>query len=39
MNTLANYKVAKEIYSAYGIDTDLALERLKNKLNFPIQCW
>src|SRR5690554_807543 len=38
MNTIKNYQIAKEMYASYGIDTDLALERLM-KIKLSIQCW
>ena len=32
------YQIAKEIYAKYGVDTDKAIERLKD-IPLSIQCW
>src|SRR5690554_4953474 len=33
-----HYAIAKKKYSAIGVDTDLAIKRLKN-IKISIQCW
>ena len=38
MNTLKNYQLAKEIYASIGVDTDAAIERLK-QIPISIHCW
>lgn len=38
MSTLKNYQIAKEIYASLGVDTDLALEKLK-KTPISMHCW
>jgi len=38
MKTLKNYQLAKEIYASIGVDTDAAIERLRN-IPISIHCW
>ena len=38
MKTLKNYQLAKEIYASIGVDTDAAIERLK-QIPISIHCW
>ena len=38
MNIQEQYKIAKERYAALGVDTDKALERLKN-ISLSLHCW
>ena len=38
MSAINNYELAKKIYSAYGVDTDQAIEKLQ-KIKLSIQCW
>ena len=35
---MSRYNSAKEIYSAYGIDTEKAIEALKN-VSISVHCW
>lgn len=35
---IENYKVAKDIYKRYGVDTDLAIEKL-SRIPISINCW
>lgn len=37
-NTAKNYEIAKEMYAAFGVDTDKALEILK-KVPVSVHCW
>lgn len=38
MTGLSRYEEAKKIYSAYGVDTDAALEKMKD-ITLSIHCW
>ena len=38
MNTQKNYEIAREIYAGIGVDTDAALEKLRN-IPISIHCW
>ena len=38
MNTQKNYEIAREIYAGIGVDTDAALEKLRNT-PISIHCW
>ena len=38
MKTLKNYEIAKEIYASIGVDTDAAIEKLK-QIPISIHCW
>lgn len=37
-NNDKNYEIAKDIYKKYGIDTDQAIDKLKN-IKISLQCW
>ena len=38
MNTQKNYEIAREIYAGIGVDTDAALEKMRN-IPISIHCW
>ena len=38
MNIDRNYETAKEIYAAYGVDTDRVLEKMK-EIPLSVHCW
>lgn len=38
MNNRKSYEIAKELYQGIGVDTDKALERLKN-ISISMHCW